>query len=816
MLFHTTYTPPTGKDVGLRPVVRRSRVRSALAAATVAAVATGLALAGGTAPASAASTVSVTSTYGTNTGTLSGDELLNGSQGGYNVTKNLHLNPVNSGKYASTGLRQVRVDHIFDDDFYHVASRDSSGTLKLDFTKLDAVVLPLFKEGMKPFFCLSYTPGVLNSNKFAAPSSLADWSTLVQGTVAHYKSLGYTGMNWEVWNEPDGNFWQSGQQSFDNLYAASAQAVKAADSTAQVGGPAPYNVNGQFMSDFLDYIAANPSVPFDFVSWHDYGGYDFSSATNVANMLSSRKIPAKKEYITEWNSTAAFGTSPGQGVDTNGLASYAARRMTSALSQPNLSGVFFFSPLEGYNPTADFSSDLGLYTIDEHRKAVANVFDMINQMPSTVLQSTVSGAPTDRSVGAVATGDTTAKSTAFLAWNDGTDTSTVALTANSLPYGSTNYRVTRYDVNATSGNYYSTWAAGTKNLAVAANEYLRPTSVTVNGAASSWNTTLSMPANSVTLVVLTPTTDATGTRAQTAPPTTADVARASTVTSSSSYTGGGWSPANLVDGRRHTFDESDANGITQGFTSTDHSSANATEWVQTDFGSAKPFDTVTLWPRDDQAADGASFPVDFTIAGSNDGSSWTSLVSKTGYKAGAAVSGPQVFSVGSQNYRYVRVTATKLGQPVLEGSSNVYRLQLAELEVNQEGLANPGFESGDLSSWSVEGSASVSSDVPFSGNDAATFTGAGRGVFQTVTGLQPNTTYTFGGFLKSGAAGDPVYLGVKNYGGTETSVPVTSTVYKQAWVTFTTGANSTSALVYVYKNSGTAQAWFDDAVLAKQ
>ncbi len=281
--------------------------------------------------------------------------------------------------------------------------------------------------------------------------------------------------------------------------------------------------------------------------------------------------------------------------------------MTSAISQPNLSGVFFFSPLEGYNPTADFSSDLGLYTIDEHRKAVANVFDMINQMPSTVLQSTVSGAPTDRSVGAIATGDTTAKSTAFLAWNDGTDTSSVSLAANSLPYGSTNYKVTRYDVNATSGNYYSTWAAGTKNLAIAANEYLRPTSVTVAAPATSWSTNVSMPANSVTLYVLTPTTDATGNAAITAPPTTADIARGSTVTSSSSYTGGGWSPANLVDGRRHTFDESDANGISQGFTSVDHPSATATEWVQTDFGSTKPFDTVTLWPRDDQAADGASF-----------------------------------------------------------------------------------------------------------------------------------------------------------------------------------------------------------------
>ncbi|KTR40732.1 hypothetical protein NS263_06650 [Curtobacterium oceanosedimentum] len=815
MLSLITSNSPNGRTDQRGPTVRRAR--SAIAAVLVGAVAAALALASTPAqPAVAASSVTITSTYGTNAGTFSGDQLLNGSQGGYNVTKNLHLNPMNSGKYASAGLRQVRVDHMFDDDFYHVASRDSSGNLQFDFTKLDAVVLPLFKQGMKPFFCLSYTPGVMGSKKFASPTNLTDWSSMVQATVAHYKTLGYTGLNWEVWNEPDGDFWTSGQQSFDNLYAASAQAVKNADSTAQIGGPAPYNVNSSFMSGFLDYIAANPTVPFDFVSWHDYGGTDFSSATSVANMLSTRKIPAKKEYITEWNLTPAFGTAPGGTADTNALASYAARRMTTAISQPNLSGVFFFSPIEGYNPTADFSTDLGLYTIDEHRKAVANVFDMINQMPSTVLQSTVSGAPTDRSVGAVATGDSTAKSAAFLAWNDGSDTSTVQLNANSLPYGSSNFKVTRYDVGASAGNYYSTWAAGTKNLAVAANEYLRPSGVSVAAPSSSWTANVSMPANSVVLYVLTPTTDATGSTTITAPPTTADVARGTTVTSSSSYTGGGWSPANLVDGRRHTYDESDANGITQGFTSVDHATANATEWVQTDLGAAKSFDTVTLWPRDDQAADGASFPVDFTIAGSNDGSTWSTLTTKTGYKAGTAVSGPQVFSVGSQTYRYLRVTATKLGLPVTEGTSSVYRLQLAELEVNQEGLANPGFESGDLSSWSVEGSASVSTDAPFSGNDAATFTGAGRGVFQVVSGLQPNTTYTFGGFLKSGSASEPVYLGVKNYGGTEKSVPVTSTAYKQAWVQFTTGANSTSALVYVYKNSGTAQAWFDDAVLAKQ
>ena len=76
----------------------------------------------------------------------------------------------------------------------------------------------------------------------------------------------------------------------------------------------------------------------------------------------------------------------------------------------------------------------------------------------------------------------------------------------------------------------------------------------------------------------------------------------------------------------------------------------------------------------------------------------------------------------------------------------------------------------------------------YSGKDAVTVTGAGNGVQYTATGLSPDTTYTFGGYLKSGASGDPVYLGVKGYGGTETAVPVSSTQWTPVWVTFTTGA----------------------------
>lgn len=89
----------------------------------------------------------------------------------------------------------------------------------------------------------------------------------------------------------------------------------------------------------------------------------------------------------------------------------------------------------------------------------------------------------------------------------------------------------------------------------------------------------------------------------------------------------------------------------------------------------------------------------------------------------------------------------------------------------------------------------------------------GNGVITTVTGLSPNTRYTFSGYLKSA---DAVHLGVKGHGGPETSSHVTGTSYAPTSVTFTTGSGATTAQLYAYKNSGSVQAWFDDFSLVRE
>lgn len=133
----------------------------------------------------------------------------------------------------------------------------------------------------------------------------------------------------------------------------------------------------------------------------------------------------------------------------------------------------------------------------------------------------------------------------------------------------------------------------------------------------------------------------------------------------------------------------------------------------------------------------------------------------------------------------------------------------------QEELGNPGLESATLSPWVAGPTTAVVTTNMRTGAKAIREQGGTTTLEQTVTGLLPNTTYTFGGYGKVSAAGESVIVGVKNYGGTAMGSQITSTVYQHAAVTFTTGASNTSAVVYFYKpNSGTA--YGDDFYLNKQ
>ncbi|WP_126249069.1 family 16 glycosylhydrolase [Chitinophaga rhizosphaerae] len=135
-------------------------------------------------------------------------------------------------------------------------------------------------------------------------------------------------------------------------------------------------------------------------------------------------------------------------------------------------------------------------------------------------------------------------------------------------------------------------------------------------------------------------------------------------------------------------------------------------------------------------------------------------------------------------------------------------------------LFNAGFEySADLTPWAAwqpAGTVSVVNTDANSGTKAIRLQGGECSAEQLITGLAPNTTYTFGGYGKKSIASAGASIGVKSYGGTAVGASITGTAYQQHSVTFTTGASNTSAIVYIYKNSSSGTVYADDFYLSEQ
>lgn len=125
------------------------------------------------------------------------------------------------------------------------------------------------------------------------------------------------------------------------------------------------------------------------------------------------------------------------------------------------------------------------------------------------------------------------------------------------------------------------------------------------------------------------------------------------------------------------------------------------------------------------------------------------------------------------------------------------------------------FESGNLAGWSVHSAAVVTDTAAHSpAHDLHLRSGAGdyATMEYTVTGLSPNTTYTYSGWVRADS-GSSTSFGVKNYGGAQVTSRTSATGWTRLSDTFTTGATDTSARVFCYLPSASATSTCDDLSL---
>ncbi|MDY0039057.1 MAG: glycosyl hydrolase [Desulforhabdus sp.] len=282
---------------------------------------------------------------------------------------------------STLGTSLVRIDHIFDDDYYHVVQQKPDGSYEYDWTRLDAVVSEILKTGARPFFCLSYMPSALSRDytPYQAPIDVNDWAMLCEELVRHMEaSFNLTGLYYEVWNEPDlKEFWKGSQQDYFDLYEASVNAIKSADPSAKLGGPASHRLAIGWLSPFLEFVS-NQELQLDFVSWHLYDQSPTTYSQNIQylkQMLSDLKFPNEVEImLTEWNSSGV--------LDVANDAFYNAAHTAAVLyvlREENISKAFFFMPKDYRNEQLLYGG-WGLVTYDGRPKPSYNCFDAYRRL----------------------------------------------------------------------------------------------------------------------------------------------------------------------------------------------------------------------------------------------------------------------------------------------------------------------------------------------------------------------------------------------------------------------------------------------------
>jgi xylan 1,4-beta-xylosidase len=187
----------------------------------------------------------------------------------------------------------------------NVYSEDANGKPVYNFTLLDGIfdaykaagVRPLVELGFMPKdlaadlpnrhepYQVHYPQSTISGKSNNPPKDYQKWEELVRVVTAHlvqrYGKEEVLSWYFEVWNEPDIDYWHSTPEDYWKLYDYAVAGVKAALPGAKVGGPASTSPGrpkaNLFLKNFLEHVnsgrsaATGGAIPMDFISFHAKG-----------------------------------------------------------------------------------------------------------------------------------------------------------------------------------------------------------------------------------------------------------------------------------------------------------------------------------------------------------------------------------------------------------------------------------------------------------------------------------------------------------------------------------------------------------------
>ena len=320
----------------------------------------------------------------------------------------------------STAIQYVRFHAIFHDEV-GVYSEDSAGQPVYNWSYVDQIYDGLLENGVRPFVELSFMPRALAASEAphafwykplpSPPISYEKWGELVyqfaKHLVEHYGSAEVEQWYFEVWNEPNIDFWtgQPKQATYFELYDHAARALKRADPRLRVGGPA--TAQAAWVDAMIAHAVDN-NVPLDFVSTHVYANDSAEDVFGTDEVISrhdmvaraARKVydqvkasprPQIPIYWSEYN--ASYKNEPDV-TDSAFMGPWLANNiancdgLTAAMSYWTFSDVFEEQGVE----TTPFYGGFGLMAEGGIPKPAFNAFAMLHRLGDRRIQPDVQDA----------------------------------------------------------------------------------------------------------------------------------------------------------------------------------------------------------------------------------------------------------------------------------------------------------------------------------------------------------------------------------------------------------------------------------------
>jgi xylan 1,4-beta-xylosidase len=410
----------------------------------------------------------------------------------------------------------------------NIYSEDADGKPHYDFTIIDSIFDTWRAAGVRPMVELGFMPrdlaaelpnrhepyqvhfpgSTISGSSNNPPKDYKRWEELVRVLTAHlverYGRDEVLKWNFEVWNEPDIDYWHSTEGDYFKLYDYAVAGVRAALPGASVGGPATTGPGSEraakYLRDFLQHVQTGPSaatggkVPLDFISFHAKGAPHFNDGTVtmglnheltdadrgftiVASFAEFKHLPIiLSEADPEGCAACSARNNPANNYRNGTLyPAYTAAGFKGLLDLENRHGVNLVSMLSWSFEFEDHDyfegfRDLATNGVD---KPILNLFRMLGLMVGERVSVTSSGAvPLDTLIGAGVRGTpdvdalaaSDANSAALLVWNyhdvnqPGPPAATT-VTVKGIPAGVRRVLLQQFRIDDSHSNAYTAWLA---------------------------------------------------------------------------------------------------------------------------------------------------------------------------------------------------------------------------------------------------------------------------------------------------------------------------------------------------------------------